>query len=368
MRVRLAPSSSCHISAAPCVTTNEMKKHGGSRLLNASCPDLHNRHSRAGTGHVCLKILPGAWLAGPRQARAQLTAWAAGQARRQGARGPSLCTAPESRRQVVGTRTLPRAAPCSGRVTLDTSRSSSEPVSFCATWRRTAAPGPGSREEARPGPRGARTWPRPGVPSDMRVSSGGRGGRRAGQLRRPVGVSLQQATPVPPGGCPVRAAPGPTATGPCRPLRSSHLPKDTGTGSGAAGSASSGGSLDLATGSGLAGPQLQPCPPRGGGTTAGPTAPHPTGAEGPGGVTSRHLPAQGLPQAASVETEATVQASGLCVPLPDSGGPGLGTALGLACKVHVLPPEPVGPSTIVQTCGSLLTPKSTEGARGPAWG
>lgn len=45
-----APSVFCPIDAAACVATNEIKKYGGSRLLNFLRPDLHNRRSRAGTG------------------------------------------------------------------------------------------------------------------------------------------------------------------------------------------------------------------------------------------------------------------------------------------------------------------------------
>lgn len=49
--------SICPSSPAACVATNEVKKYGGSRLLNFLWLDLHNHRGRAGTEHICLKIL-----------------------------------------------------------------------------------------------------------------------------------------------------------------------------------------------------------------------------------------------------------------------------------------------------------------------
>lgn len=49
--------SVCPSSPAACVATNEVKKYGGSRLLNFLWLDLHNHRGRAGTEHICLKIL-----------------------------------------------------------------------------------------------------------------------------------------------------------------------------------------------------------------------------------------------------------------------------------------------------------------------
>lgn len=49
------------LSHQPCgrAATNELKKYGGSRLLNFLRPDLHNRHGQAGTGtHLSKATVP----------------------------------------------------------------------------------------------------------------------------------------------------------------------------------------------------------------------------------------------------------------------------------------------------------------------
>lgn len=50
--MRLALRSFCRINSRARVADNEMKKYGGSRLLNSLRPDLHNHHGHVGKEYI----------------------------------------------------------------------------------------------------------------------------------------------------------------------------------------------------------------------------------------------------------------------------------------------------------------------------